>query len=175
MREPGRMGQMSLITLAVMAAILLAGCRSVKYVPVYIQNDSTETHVKTVTEYVKDTLHVKIPAQTAERTTADTTSHLENDYAESYARINPDGTLYHSLMTKPQDLEVEYDKPIQRRDSTVNRKGTTTVVRTVEVERELTWIEQGQIYGFRILAVLITLWLIWRYRSKITNLIRKLI
>lgn len=62
------MGQMSLITLAVMAAILLAGCRSVKYVPVYIQNDSTETHVKTVTEYVKDTLPVKIPAQTAERT-----------------------------------------------------------------------------------------------------------
>ena len=28
---------------------------------------------------------------------------------------------------------------------------------------------------FRILAVLITVWLIWRYRSKITNLIRKLI
>ena len=48
-------------------------------------------------------------------------------------------------------------------------------VRTVEVERELTWIEQGQIYGFRMLAALITVWLIWRYRSKITNLIRKLI
>ena len=77
------MSRMILITLAVIAAILLPGCRSVKYVPVYIQNDSTETHVKTVTEYIKDTLLVNIPAQTAERTTADTTSHLENDYAES--------------------------------------------------------------------------------------------
>ena len=169
------MGQMSLITLAVMAAILLAGCRSVKYVPVYIQNDSTETYVKTVTEYVKDTLLVEIPAQTAERTTADTTSHLENDYADSYARINPDGTLYHSLKTKAQDLEVEYDKPVQRTDSTVNKTGTTTVVRTVEVERELTWTEQGQIYGFRILAALAAAWLTWRYRGKIKTIIRELI
>ena len=157
------------------SVMLLAGCKTVKRVPVYIQNDSIRTEVKTVTRYVKDTLLVPIPAQTAERTTADTISHLENDYAESYARINADGTLYHSLMTKPQDLEVEYDKPIQRTDSTVNKKGTTTVVRTVEVKRELTWIEQGQIYGFRILAAFITVWLIWRYRSKITNLIRKLI
>lgn len=164
---------MSLVTLAVMAAILLAGCRSVKYVPVYIQDDSTETRVKTVTEYIKDTLLVKIPAQTAERTTADTTSHLENDYAESHARINPDGTLYHSLMTKPQGLEVEYDKPIQRTDSTVNKKGTATVVRTVEVERGLTWIEQGQIYGFRVLAALLMAWLAWRNRKKIATLTRK--
>ena len=175
MRALGKMGQMSLIALAIMAAILLAGCRSVKYVPGEQQNKSTKPHVKRGRESMKDPLSAKIPAQTAGRTTADTTSHLENDYAESYARINPDGTLYHSLMMKPQDLEVEYDKPIQRTDSTVNRKGTTTVVRTVEVERELTWIEQGQIYGFRILAALITVWLAWRYRSKITNLIRKLI
>ena len=169
----GRMGQVNLTTLAVMAAILLSGCRSVKYVPVYLQNDSTETRVKTVTEYIKDTLPVKIPAQTAERTTADTTSHLENDYAESYARINPDGTLYHSLMTKPQDLEVEFDKPVQRTDSTVNKKGTTTVVRTVEVERELTWTERGQIYGFRVLAAFLMVWLAWRNRKKITTIIRK--
>lgn len=174
MKEIWQMGRMSLIALAV---ILLVGCTSVKYVPmpVYIQNDSTETSVRTVTEYVRDTLLVEIPAQTAERTTADTTSHLENDYAESYARINPDGTLYHSLMTKPQDLEVEFDKPVQRTDSTVNKKGTTTVVRTVEVERELTWTEQGQIYGFRVLAGLIIVWLIWRNRSKIITLIRKLV
>lgn len=48
-------------------------------------------------------------------------------------------------------------------------------IRTVEVERELTWTEQGQIYGFRVLAGLIIVWLIWRNRSKIITLIRKLV
>lgn len=157
------------------SVMLLAGCKTVKRVPVYIQNDSIRTEVKTVTRYVKDTLLVPIPAQTAERTTADTISHLENDYAESYARINADGTLYHDLRTKPQNLEVEFDKPVERTDSTTDRTGTTTEVRTVEVERELTWWEQTQLYGFRVFAVLIVVWLIWKYKRNLITFIRKLI
>ncbi len=163
------------ILAALTPILLLAGCKSVKYVPMYIQNDSVETHVKTVTEYVRDTLLLEIPAQAAERTTADTTSYLENDYAESYARINADGTLYHSLRTKARNMEVPYDKPVQRTDSVINKKGTITIVRTVEVERELSWMEKGQIYGFRVLAAFILAWIAWRNRSNIITIIRKLI
>lgn len=148
------------------SVMLLAGCKTVKRVPVYIQNDSIRTEVKTVTRYVKDTLLVPIPAQTAERTTTDSTSTLENDYAISEARINADGTLYHDLRTKPQDLEVEFDKPVERTDSTTDRTGTTTEVRIVEVERELTWWEQTQLYGFRVFAVLFTIMLIYKRITK---------
>ena len=138
--------------------------------------DSIRTEVRTETVYVKDTAYVEIPKQTAEAILPDTMkSSLENDYAFSDAWVTPDGMLHHTLETKPQDLEIEFDKLVQRTDSTTTQTGTKTEVRTVEVERELTWWEQGQIYGFRVLAVLMVVWLIWRYRSKITNLIRKLI
>lgn len=166
---------MKRIVLLLVSGMLLAGCKTVERVPVYIQNDSIRTEVKTVTQYVKDTLLVPIPAQTAERTTADSMSTLENDYAISEARINADGTLYHTLETKPQDLEVEFDKPVQRTDSTTTRTGTTTEVRTVEVERELTWWQQTQLYGFRVLVVLIVVWLVWKYKSNLITFIRKLI
>lgn len=157
--------------------VLLTGCRTKSYMPVTQQSyDSIRTEVRTETVYVKDTAYVEIPKQTAEAILPDTMkSSLENDYAFSDAWVTPDGMLHHTLETKPQDLEIEFDKLVQRTDSTTTQTGTKTEVRTVEVERELTWIEQGQIYGFRILAVLITVWLIWKYRSKITNLIRKLI
>lgn len=155
--------------------LLLAGCRTAERVPVYVRNDSIRTEVRTVTRFVKDTLLVPIPAQTAERTTADSTSTLENDYAISEARINADGTLYHGLRTKPHDMEVEFDKPVQRTDSTTTRAGTETEVRTVEVERELTWWEQAQLYGFRVLAALAAAWLAWKYRNDIITLIRRLI
>ena len=157
--------------------VLLTGCRTKSYMPVTQQSyDSIRTEVRTETVYVKDTAYVEIPKQTAEAILPDTMkSSLENDYAFSDAWVTPDGMLHHTLETKPQDLEIEFDKLVQRTDSTTTQTGTKTEVRTVEVERELTWWEQGQIYGFRVLAVLMVVWLIWRYRSKITNLIRKLI
>ena len=168
---------MKRIIVILLFGVLLAGCRTQRYMPVTQQShDSIRTEVRTETVYVKDTAYVEIPKQTAESIMPDTMrSSLENDYAFSDAWVTPDGMLHHTLETKPQDLEVEFDKPVQRTDSTTTQTGTKTEVRTVEVERELTWWEQTQIYGFRILAVLITVWLIWRYRSKITNLIRKLI
>ena len=57
----GQMGRMSLITLAVMAALLLAGCRSAEYAPmlVYLHWDRTGNHVREATENVRDTPTVK--------------------------------------------------------------------------------------------------------------------
>ena len=114
------------------------------------RQDSTRVEVRTQTILVPDTVFLEIPAQTAERETRDSVSQLENDYAASEARINPDGSLYHDLRTKPQKKPVEFQKPVERRDSIVYRERvrTETVTETVEVPRQLTWFQKTSIYGF---------------------------
>ena len=154
-------------------SVILAGCKSTKYVPVYVQNDSVRTVVKTETVYEKDTAYIEIPRQMAERITKDTISSLENDFATSNAWITSDGTLHHTLATKEQELPFEYDKKIERTDSTSTKQGTTTIVKTVE--KELSWWQQTEIYGFRVLAALLAIGLVWKYRKAIMAFIRKLI
>lgn len=129
--------------------------------------------VRYQTIIVPDTVFVEIPPQIAERTTADSTSHLENDYATSDARINPDGTLFHQLATKPQKKPVEVDKKIEQRDSIVyvEKSNTETGQQIVEVERQLSWWEKTRIYGFYLLAAL----LVVIYRKPIWSLLRKFI
>lgn len=134
-----------------MAALLLCGCAASRHVSDSVNSEQRDTvRVKTVTNYVPDTVFVEIPAQTAERETRDSVSQLENDYASSEARINPDGSLYHDLRTKPQKKPVEFQKPVERRDSIVYRERvrTETVTETVEVPRQLTWFQKTSIYGF---------------------------
>ena len=134
-----------------LAALLLCGCAATRQVSDSVNSEERDTvRVETVTIYVPDTVFVDIPAQTAERETRDSVSNLENDYATSEARINPDGSLYHDLKTKPQKKPVEFQKPVERRDSIVYRERvrTETVTETVEVPRQLTWFQKTSIYGF---------------------------
>jgi hypothetical protein len=133
------------------------------------EKDSTRVEVKIETVYVTDTCYVEIPAQTAERETKDSVSHLENDYATSDARINPDGTLFHSLATKPQQKPVEYQKPVERKDSIVyrDREKEVKVTEVVEVEREPTWWDKTRFYGFYALALLALI----KYRRKVFSLL----
>lgn len=156
-----------------LCAILLS-CKSHKnLIHENEQKDSERVDVRYQTIIVTDTVFVEIPAQTAERTTSDSTSHLENDYATSYARINPDGTLFHKLATKPQKKPVEIDKKIEQRDSIVyvEKSNTETGQQIVEVERQLSWWEKTRIYGFYLLAAL----LVVIYRKQIWSLLRKFI
>ena len=85
--------------------LLLTACGTSRKLTTF-QSDSVRVEVVKTVEYIHDTVTVEIPAQTAERTTRDSSSHLENDFAESDARINSDGTLYHDLRTKPQEKEI---------------------------------------------------------------------
>lgn len=104
-------------------------------------HDSVRVETNTVTVYVPDTVLVEIPAQTAERTTADSTSHLENDYATSDVRINADGTLFHSLKTKPQEKPVEVKKKEVHKDNIVYKGHTEqeTEEKIVEVIPRWAW------------------------------------
>lgn len=117
--------------------------------------DSTRVEVRTQTILVPDTVYLEIPSQTAERTTRDSVSHLENDYAVSDARINADGSLYHDLRTKVQKRAIETDKRVETRDSLIYRDKVVNVKETVSVPRELTTFQKIQIFGFWLLLVLV--------------------
>lgn len=149
-------------------SLILAGCKSTSYVPVYVQTDSIRTVVMTQTVYEKDTAYIEIPRQTAEHVQPDTLkSSLENDFAFSEAWVTPDGLLHHTLETKPQDMPFEYDKKVEKQDSSTYASGTRTIVETVEVEKRLTWVQQTEIYCFRVLAALLIIVLVWKYRKAI--------
>ena len=157
--------------------VLLTGCRTQRYMPVTQQlRDSIRTEVRTETVYVKDTAYIEIPRQTAEATLPDTLkSSLENDYAFSDAWVTPDGMLHHTLETKPREMPFEYDKKVEKQDSTTHKSGTETIVETKYVEKELTWWQQTEIYGFRMLAAVLVIGLVWKYRKAIMTFIRKII
>ena len=140
--------------------------------PVKIETrDSIITKVVKDVKYIKDTVYLEIPAQTAERTTPDSTSHLENDYATSDARINEDGSLYHDLKTKPQRKPQEVEVPVQTTDSTTAEIKYVDREVAVEVPRELSWWQKTKMYGFWALLALFII----SNRKGILSIVRKII
>jgi hypothetical protein len=157
-------------------AALLTGCatpRKITSTDSQQQRDSVRIEYRERTVLVPDTVLVEIPAQTAERTTPDSLSHLENDYAESMARINQDGSLYHDLKTKPQMKPVKTNKEIQQRDSVrtvyLDRIVKQTITEKVEVEKKLSWWDSTKLSSWRYIALvaLITYNNTWHLDRKI--------
>ena len=166
------------IFLLVAAVLLAGGCSPVKHLAkTQQQQDSTRVEIRKEIVYVPDTVYLEIPAQTAERTTRDSTSHLENDYAESDARINSDGSLYHDLKTKPQEIPKEVQTPVERNDSIVYKYKDRTVYETVEVEveRELSLMEQIKLAAFWYLAGAVALCVCLLFRKPLWAALRKII
>ena len=158
--------------LLILIALALSACSNTKNLPVKIETrDSIITKVVKETKYVKDTVYLEIPAQTAERTTQDSTSHLENDYATSDARINEDGTLYHDLKTKPQNTPVEVDIPVQTTDSTTAEIKYIDREVKIEVPLELTWWQKTKMYGFWALLALFLI----RNLKGVLSIVKKII
>lgn len=149
--------------------LLLTACGASRHLT-DTQRDSVRVEVRKTVEYIHDTVVIEIPAQVAERTTRDSSSHLENDYAESDARINSDGTLYHDLRTKPQEKEIPVEVPAERNDSIIYRN--IEVEKIVPVERELTGWQKLQMKGFWIVLVILVVYV---FRKPLLCLIRRFI
>lgn len=148
--------------------LFLGSCCPARHISTSTQ-DSVRVEVRSRIEYVKDTVIREIPVISEKIVTRDTVSHLENYYAESDARINTDGTLFHSLATKPQREPIPIDRPVHYQDSIVYRD--KLVKEVIHVERELTWWQKTQIKGFWLLsAAFIAL-----FGVKIIPIIRKFI
>lgn len=148
----------------VLLTALLAGCAPCKRLTTAAR-DSVRVEIKERIVYRDTTVYKAIPADSQSHTLRDTVSRLENDFAVSDARIMPDGALFHSLETKPQLFGIHIRMPERRRDSIVYRNFYR--VDTVEVPRALTWWQQTQIKGFRImLTIALAYLLIRRWRRK---------
>ena len=145
------------------------------------QKDSANVEVRVEKEivYQTDTLYINIPPQTSERTTQDSTSHLENGYATSDARINQDGTLYHDLKTKPQKIASEFQKPVERNDSIRTEYKTKTEYITLidkkEVEKELTWWQNTCIKWFPWCLILLIIAIGYILRNPILKITKRLL
>lgn len=160
-----------IITIA--ATIFLVSCGSSKHLTIQErQRDSVRVEYRQRTVFVPDTVFVEIPAQKAERTTKDGSSHLENDYASSDARVNADGTLTHTLNSKPQAKPMHIKRPVEYRDSIVYKDRIINKKNTVNkyVEHKLSWWEQTQIYGFWVAIIVVAI----TYRKKIFQTVVRL-
>lgn len=142
----------SLITFAV-ALLLFSSCRSRQQLVVVEARDSVRVEERVREVKVTDTLFLEVPHQAAERTTADSTSHLENDYAVSEARIMADGTLFHSLETKPRTDTLAREVGVQVRDSIVYRE--KVVPQPVPIEKPMGWFTQMRLWLGNIMLALI--------------------
>lgn len=148
----------SIILLSVLLVLVgCCPCRHLSSSDIKTGLDSTNTEYRERVIFVPDTVFVEIPKQTAERTTRDSVSHLENEYATSDARINPDGSLFHDLRTKPQKKAIETDKKIEKRDSVVYRNRYLKVKEKVSVPRDLTKFQKCEIFGFWFLLAILAL------------------
>lgn len=128
-------------------------------------------HVETIVKYerVLDTVYIEVPVEIVRETVRDTTSHLETSFAQSDARINSDGSLFHSLKNKPQSRPVEIETEIVYRDSIVYRDRVETKV--VEVPRNLTWWQQTKMKGFWVMLTILAILLL---RKRFLKYIRML-
>ena len=156
---------MALLFLCLM--LIICSCSTTKKSVVEsesIRNDSVIIEYVTETKYVKDTVLINIPEFSAERTTADSCSHLSNKYAESNAKINPDGTLYHDLIMLPQTIPKAVDVPVtvtstsKNKSSSLNslKKTVKTVVKPIPLSIRI-WAACG-----KLLATLLILLVIYK-------------
>ena len=151
-----------------LTALMFVSCGTQKTTPAPTVNTNTKVTVKEV--FVRDTVYLEIPAQQAERTTPDSVSFFETDYAASTARINSDGTLFHDLKNKAQKKSVECLTPAIYRDSLVYVDRQVNV--PVSVERKLTFWEKTSIKYFTGLSLICVLSLIWIFKKPIFSLLK---
>lgn len=168
---------MKLKILMLLTAALLTGCSPVKQMqqPLPVVPIETNTNTKIIHTEIIDTVFIEIPAQSAEKTTPEGYSHLETDYAESDAQINPDGSLHHSLKNKSMKQPV----PVKNSADTVYVDRAIEIPVPVEVpvaiERELTWWEKTRLNTWGWLAAVVVLRLVWICRKPIVTLARRLL
>lgn len=117
-------------TLLIIILAIMTACCPCKHLTTSTgTRDSLHIEIKYRTIWIPDTVRVRLPAERTEQTVRQDSSHLETSAAVSDARINPDGSLTHSLENKQEDQEIPTQRPIEYRDSIVYRD------REVEVEK----------------------------------------
>lgn len=131
------------------------------------RSDSSRVEVRTVTEFVPDTVFVELPVIVERVQTLDTVSFLENRFAKSEASVS-EGVLSHSLETKPVKEPVEVENKVVYRDSLVYVDRFVT--ETVEVARTLSkWqrVRMGMGSAFIVLIAAAVLYFIIKFSNSL--------
>lgn len=151
-----------ILLIATCLCIMIVGCRSTRQLTsseTERHHDSTRIEYRERVLFVPDTVYIQIPEQRLELTTADSLSHLENDYAVSDVRLLPSGQFRHTLSTKPQAKAMQTTAKVIRQDSIVYRDRWQTKTKTVVKERKRPWYEKAEIWGFRGLLLLVVIYI----------------
>lgn len=125
--------------------LLLAGCKSVEYVP--------------VTRTVTDSVYV-------DRWTRDSIYLHDSVWVNRWT--DGDTVYVDKVVTR-----YAYKDRWLRDTVAMTRRDTTTVTRQVEVEKELSWWQETQMGGFWVLAAGILLWVAVKNRGKLAGIIKK--
>ena len=154
----------TLFFLVIIGGILLAvsGC-SPKVITQVRTEYRDSVRVEVHERLVRDTVSVEIPVEVEKVVTRDTVSHLENTYAKSDAMVSG-GFLHHTLSSKPQVIYVPVEVPVTdtttvHNSASVSEKEETTIK---YVEKELTWWQKTQMYGFRCMLLFAILYFLWK-------------
>ena len=142
-----------LLMLAMLLMPGIASCGICKPQPQIEYRDSIRVEYRD--RIVHDTATFEIPVIIEKNVTRDTSSHLENPYAQSDAVVS-DGFLWHSLESIPQTIEVPVE--IEVHDTTYIEKHAETVYVEKPVEKPLTWWQGLRIDAFwwLVLALVLT-------------------
>ena len=124
---------------------LLVGCKTTRYVPV----PSVSVDSVYVDRWHRDSVYLRDSVFVNRWTAGDT-------------------VFIDKVVTK-----YEYKDRWIRDTISVLRSDTTTIIKQVEVEKDLTWWQETQIGGFWLLAAAILLCLAVKNRGKITELVKK--
>lgn len=149
---------LSLLFLAALASIALCSCSScrmttVSRAPEPTVSTASSIDVRHETVVSIDTVFQSLPSQSSERVTKDTTSVLETEYAISSASVSRDGTLRHTLDTKPTPVRVTVPITLHQRDSIVVRDSTNYIY--IPVKQALTVWQTMCVRWFPPLAIVL--------------------
>lgn len=171
------------LSITILAASLLTGCHSARQPPsasVMLMNTDSVNVVYIETVSIDTVIiEVPVPMESAKQTVPDSTSHLETSVAESDAWLNPDGTLGHSLTNKPATIGtqalVPHTDTTTGKDIIKERQIPVPEPYPVEVERELTHMEQMKLATYWYLAGALMLAIAYIFRRPLLRALRKLI
>lgn len=142
------MRRITVFTALLIALIVIGGCGIGRKATGGFESHSEAIKVIEHSEFIPVMVDIAIPAISAERAVRDSSSHLENQFAESDARIELDGSLYHSLNTKPQTLHQDTEVKIEYRDSIITKEVKKEVPVPYPIEKELNWWQKFRLKSF---------------------------
>jgi hypothetical protein len=130
-------------------------------------SDSVQIEIREY--FIHDSIPYEVPVIIEKNMTRDTTSHLENDWAESDASL-VDGFLEHTLKTKGHTVYLPVQVPVH--DTLWREKSAQETIITKEVEKPLSWWQQARLRAFWWLLAAVLLLAAWTWRKPLLRILK---